>query len=85
MTSLIQVYFVGPQVLIINNTNWKSSFFILVSGLSYLKESILLVSRAFSVTDASCALQYSFMLHLNKIKNFRGPFSALEMGRLSGI
>lgn len=61
-------------MLIINNTNWKSSFFILVSGLSYLKESILLVGSAFSVTDVSCALQYSFMLHLNKIKDFRGPF-----------
>lgn len=74
MTSLVQVYFMGPEVLIINDTNWKSSFFILVSGLNYLKESILLVSSAFSATDASCALQYSFVLHLNKTENFRGPF-----------
>lgn len=46
----------------------------MVSGLNYLKESILLVGSAFSVTDVSCALQYSFMLHLNKIKDLRGPF-----------
>lgn len=46
MTRLVQVYFMGLQVLIINNTE-KSSVFILVSGLNHLKESVLLVGSAF--------------------------------------
>lgn len=74
----------GLQVLIINNTE-KKQFFHPGKWSKPLERINLTCGKCFSVTDACCALQYSYMLHLNKIKDFRGPLSALEMGSLSGI